>query len=362
MSRCRFLYSNLITTESMISVSSLRSGIVTSDKKEGTGSAILTPSGAFSGAVDLEYIVEIDSIAAGAEVGQATFRWSDGGGSWDASGVTTSLTNILLNNGVYLKWTSGSGADFVVGDKWYFKGINLFNAGKMIDLNRDHSYRSAVLASPNTITITLDAEAQADALIIYDHNFTSAATITLWGDDAATFDSDMGNPQLIETPIPWATEKILHYLTTVDRTKRYWQLQITDVANPDGYIDIGEIFLGPYMELSRNYTREFQKDISLLFDSNKTPYGVRKNRFYNRQRQFVFDFRVITLADLVLLEALIDGISDRDTGTLDSFFFNDDSAIPANTWLMNLDELPEKHMVKGWYQTSLKMSEVMRSV
>ncbi len=145
MSKHRFIWDNLITSETMLSVSSLRPGIVTTAKKEGAGSAIIVPSGAFSGAVDLEYIVEIDSIGAGAEVGQATFKWSDGGGTWDGSGITTLATNILLNNGVYVKWTTGAGADFVVGDKWYFKGINLFNAGKMIDLNRDHSYRSAKL-------------------------------------------------------------------------------------------------------------------------------------------------------------------------------------------------------------------------
>jgi len=141
----RFLYNNLIVSEPMISVSSLRVGIVTSAKKNGTGSAVITTSGNFSGATDLEYIVEIDSIAGGAEVGQATFRWSDGGGAWDASGVTTPAVATLLNNGVNIAFTTGAGADFVVGDKWYFKGINLFNAGKMVDYDRDHIYRSAEL-------------------------------------------------------------------------------------------------------------------------------------------------------------------------------------------------------------------------
>jgi len=141
----RFLYNNLIVSEPMISVSSLRVGIVTSAKKNGTGSAVITTSGNFSGATDLEYIVEIDSIAGGAEVGQATFRWSDGGGTWDASGVTTPAVATLLNNGVNIAFTTGAGADFVVGDKWYFKGINLFNAGKMVDYDRDHIYRSAEL-------------------------------------------------------------------------------------------------------------------------------------------------------------------------------------------------------------------------
>ena len=147
MSKSRFLFQNLITSENNISVSSLRAGIVTAALKEGTGSAVLNTSGNYSGTTDLEYIIEIDSIAGGAEVGQATFKWSDGGGTWNASGVTTSAVNILLSNGIYINWTTGSGADFVVGDKWYLKGINLFNAGKMIDLNRDHRYRSAGLDS-----------------------------------------------------------------------------------------------------------------------------------------------------------------------------------------------------------------------
>ena len=141
----RFMYDNLIVSEPMLSVSSLRVGIVTSAKKDGTGSAVITTSGNYTGAVDLEYIVEIDSILGGAEVGQATFKWSDGGGTWDASGVTTPAVATELNNGVMIAFTTGAGADFVVSDKWYFKGINLFNAGKMVDYDRDHIYRSAEL-------------------------------------------------------------------------------------------------------------------------------------------------------------------------------------------------------------------------
>ncbi len=143
----RFIFENLVADESMISVSSLRNGLVTSAKKEGTGSAVITISGNFRGPIDLEYIVEIDSIGGGAEVGQATFKWTDGGGTWDATGVLTSATAIELNYGIMISHITGAGADFVVGDKWYFKGINLFNAGQMLDRDRDHIYRSTNLDS-----------------------------------------------------------------------------------------------------------------------------------------------------------------------------------------------------------------------
>ena len=362
MSNCRFMYSNLITSESMLTVNSLKTGIVTTAKKEGSGSATMTPSGAFAGSADLEYLVEIQSIAAGAEVGLATFRWSDNaGGGWSASNVPTSATNILLNNGVYVKWTAGSGADFVVGDKWYFKGVNLYNPGKMLDLERDHGYRSLALLAPNTVIIDLGSSQQVKALIIYDHNLTSAATITIDADAAATFNSGAGGaPELTET-VTWASGKILHYLAAAT-TKRYWRLSITDAANPDLYVEIGELYLGSYMELSRNFRQGFSKPLSFIYDSNKTPYGIKKKRFYNRQRSFSYKFNALSTTDLALLEALLESISDKSAGTLNPFFFNDDSAIVANNWLVELDGIPETHEVMSHYQTTLDMTEILKSV
>ena len=361
MGKARFHYNNLITTETMVSVSSLRAGLVTSALKEGTGSATLTTSGSFTGSTDLEYIVEIDSIAGGAEVGQATFKWSDGSGAWNATGVTTSATNIALNNGVYIKWTTGTGADFVVGDKWYFKGINLYNAGKMIDLDRDHSYRSAALESPNTITITLDTEAQADALIIFDHNLTSTATIVLWADDAATFDTDGGAAQVIES-VTWAADKILHYLTTPDRTKKYWQLRITDAANTDGYIEIGEIYLGTYLELTKNFIEGFSSEQVFLQDSNITPYGIEKSRFYNTQWNFEFDFDFMPPADVTSMKALITAIASRSTGVSKPVWFVDDSAVPADLYLVKINSLSVTHRTRTFYDMPLTFVEVLKSV
>jgi len=143
--KCRFLYDNLITSGTSVTVSSLRSGIVTSALKDGTGSAVLTTSGNFSGSKDLEYIIEIDSVVAGVTVGFATYKWSDGSGAWDSTGVTTASGVSTLNNGVNISFSSGTSPDFIIADTWYLKGINLFNTEKMVDWNRDSRYRSAGL-------------------------------------------------------------------------------------------------------------------------------------------------------------------------------------------------------------------------
>ena len=355
MAKCRFLYDNLITAASMISVSSLRNGLVTSALKNGSGSATLTPSGNFSGSEDLEYIVEIDSIAAGAEVGQATFKWSDGSGAWNATDVTTSATNILLNNAVYIKHTTGAGADFVVGDKWYFKAINLFNSERVIDWNRDSSYRTAALESPNTITIDLGSAKEIKALIIFDHNFTSGVTLSLKGNASDAW----GAPSFSES-VTYAADKILHYLSSA-QTYRYWQLQVTDTSNSDAYIDIGNLFLGSYFEPDKNFSYGTGvRDIKSIITRGKTSYGSSKKRFYNFQKFFSYELNYITdIADFVIM---LEALADKDTGIIKPLCFNEDSAIPANTWMVELEELPYSLSHNTARTTQLIMTEVVKSV
>ena len=139
-------------------------------------------------------------------------------------------------------------------------------------------------------------------------------------------------------------------------------LRITDAANTDLYIDIGELFLGDYMELSKNYREGFSRGFDLIFNSKTTPYGVKKKRFFNRQREFNFDFRNIVAADLTLLETMIDSIASRSTGQLKPFWFNDNSASPSDTWLVDIETVPQDHLSKTFFATQLRLLEVMRSV
>jgi len=324
------IYDNKITDEDMITVSSLRNGLVSSPLKEGTGSATLNPAGLYTAQTDKEYTVEIDSVAAGNEIGQATFKWSDGAGGWNATGVATSTLATSLNNGVTVSFTAGSGNDFELGDKWYFKAFNLFNPGKMIDMNRDARYRSAALEAPNTITVDLGSAQEIKALVIYDHNLTSAATITIMGNDADAW----GAPAFSEA-VTWVDDKILHYLSTA-QTYRYWQIQITDAANTDFYIEIGEIYLGGYLELTRNMALGADTPISYIMDEEVTPYGVKRRRFYNLQEQFNISVPYLTSADITNIRTMLSAINSRATGITRPFYYNDDSATPADFWMVQI--------------------------
>lgn len=202
-----------------------------------------------------------------------------------------------------------------------------------------------------SINIDLETATEVKVLVIDGHNLSATATITLKGVE----------PTIFSEAVTWADNNIVHYLS-VATTKRYWHLQITDDANPDGYIDIGDIFLGSYMELSKTYSRGFSKGFNLLYDSNRTPYGVVKKRFYNRQRSFTYNFNLLIVADIALLEAMIDSIASRSTGQLLPFWFNDDSGTPAQSWMVDISAIPEDHRIVEYYTTSLEMLEVMKSL
>lgn len=354
--KCRFLYNNLITSQDMFTISSLRVGTVTTAVKDGTGSATMQTSGDFTGATDLEYTIEIDSIAAGAEVEQATFKWSDGGGTWDATGVTASATPTVLNNGVYVAFTTGSGADFVVGDKWYFKAINLFNGEKMITWRRDDRYRSKELSSPNTIVIDLGSAQEIKALALYDHNFTSGVTLLLEGNTADAW----GAPAFSEA-VTYNADKILHYLSSA-QTYRYWRLSVTDTSNTDAYIEIGELFLGSYLELTYNFAYDPQTEFNFILQTEQNEHGVDFDRFGNIQESLNLTFNGLPDTDITLIKTMLAALGSRTTGKYNPLYFNEDSAYPNNFWMMKLTGLYRTRPAINVNTLEMALKEVARSV
>ncbi|MBW1709935.1 MAG: hypothetical protein JRG97_15310 [Deltaproteobacteria bacterium] len=153
MGRLRFLFENMVTDEDMITVSSLTAGMVSLPIKGSStssgpyGQASMDTAGNYDGQIDRQYVVEIDGVSFGYEIGQATFKWSDNGGlTWNQQGVTTVSSFYTLSHNVQIKWTAGNGYDFEIGDRWNFIAFNNFNAGRTLELDRDTRYRSASVA------------------------------------------------------------------------------------------------------------------------------------------------------------------------------------------------------------------------
>lgn len=123
------------------------------------------------------------------------------------------------------------------------------------------------------IDINLGAAYEIDFLAILNHNIGDV-TITITGADDSAF-----SVNVVNDTVTWnATD--LYFFFSAARTKQYWRLQIEDIANALGYIQIGTIVLGKYFEPSRHYTNFYRRgkrdpsgiqisDASVLYSSDK---------------------------------------------------------------------------------------------
>lgn len=116
-------------------------------------------------------------------------------------------------------------------------------ASNLADINRRRVWRSTGLASPERVVVDLGAAYAIDAIAIVSHNLTTGATVTLKGHTADSWAA----PDFSEAVTVYDdkdADVVVHFLSA-QTTKRYWALEITDAANPDGYVEIGVLALGP---------------------------------------------------------------------------------------------------------------------
>ena len=362
-SNARFLDTNRITTASMITASSTRNGVTLNATKRGTGSAAMSTGGDFSGANDIKYTVVIDSVSIGSEIGSATFEWFKDGVS-QAGGVATAITDTTLDNGVTVKFTAGAGNDFALNDRWDFFSLNSFGPAKIIDRDRDTRFRSAdsSLTGAATVTITLDfgSAATVNTVLLMDHNIGASATITL----AMNATDSWGSPSF-STTLTHAVGPITKYFAS--QSYRYARIKVDDSTNADTYLELSELFVGVYTELSKTVRAEFELPQELIVQRTETEGGVVRRRYRNKRRKFSGELEYITAADVTTILALVASLVDKDSQTIKPFWFNLDSGDTAKTWLVELNELPLSVPIGEiggtlYYNMPLSLSEIIQSV
>jgi hypothetical protein len=330
-------------------------GVIGGIFAEQLGSAVVQNGGQYSGEVDKGYIVEIDSVAGGKEVGQATFKWSDTEGvTWNETGVLTQTDPYLMSNGVTVKFTAGTGDDFELGDKWSWLCKNNYGKQKLIDLDRDFWYQSRSLDNPNTIVLDFGSAKNILACKILDHNLSTSAVIKLMGNDADSWVS----PAYSNT-LTWNSEKIGVYL---DQTYRYWNLQMSDQSNLNGYLKIGELYLGGYLELSRNFSYGWSQIFNAFETALKSRKGTEKKSLDYLQDEIEISFRNLPETDIDSLLAMLLVIKNKTDGTISPVFFDLDSDSPNDYYLVHLP--PQFARVNKYldiYDVSLKLSEVVKT-
>ncbi len=100
--------------------------------------------------------------------------------------------------------------------------------------------------NPNTQHYTIDAGVgltiPADCAAIAGHNISSGATIKIMAHPTNAW----GAPDL-EVIFTWGAGPMMAFFAST--AKRFWRFEIDDPANPDGYLQIGRLGLGEYLQM-----------------------------------------------------------------------------------------------------------------
>ena len=242
---CAFLYENFVEAAA-VEVSSFRPGVVGRAAAEAVGSAVCYGSGEHLGPKDQLFTIEIDSVAAGTQVGEATFRWRrDSDSSWQASGIPTVSQPVELADGVKVHWLPGPGQHFALGDRWSLLAVTPHGPGALVDWDRD-SYWEATGCTSEYVEVDLGEAKVVEAAVVSDHNLSPAASVVLKASDTRDWQSPEWSLELDPT-----REQMLA-LPGVGR--RYWRVEIADPDNPQGVVRLGGMYLGRAFRPSRGFS------------------------------------------------------------------------------------------------------------
>lgn len=149
------------------------------------------------------------------------------------------------------------------------------------------------------IKFDLGAASKITMVVIFGHNLTSGATVTLEAHGTDVWTTPDYSHVLASTGS--ATVPIVEFL---DQTYRWWRITIADGSNPDGYIEVGRICAGEFYEPGVNVLETVQKslvDPSIIEESDgKQGYAIEKTKY----RVYAVQFGDISAAQQAELETM----------------------------------------------------------
>lgn len=335
-----------------------KDGNVSGAIKYGLGSASLTAlaSGttfSYSHYRDTIFTLEIDSVSAGKEIGQATFRWRSNfttAGAWEASGVSTSALFTPFTC-VLAYFTGGTGNDFELGDRWVFSYYSIYGMPRLSDQRRDTYFEYERKPDDPTFvgsgfwfdageTVSVNCCALLDIMVtgtITAMDVTVAA-YTAPGDAVPLWEHEFSVADIVNESL----HKISYFTAA---SGRYFKISIVNTGVFGYQFRLGQLFLGTYRETntpdygsgisSRDSTSSI-KDLSLKWDT-------------------MLDSDLATLRD-VYDASKIDMIYPQPI-YLQVFDFDDDSIY----WVKPVGDLQHSFRALGINTVSLAFEEVAKN-
>lgn len=155
---------------------------------------------------------------------------------------------------------------------------------------RQKPYRSANATGTKNLDFDLHSAKNIKAAILLDHNLTSGATAEVFRSSNGSSWSSVGSFTLTRTD-NGASIVIDPLVLFFDLTYRYWRLALADASNPDGYIQVGLVFLGGYTQMAKNYqhgwaittvdlSQEVQASNGVTHVNEKPSYRILEKEYY----------------------------------------------------------------------------------
>lgn len=114
-------------------------------------------------------------------------------------------------------------------------------------------WRSTAVNAAQHISNKLGEEAKEyNFVALLNHNIRETATIEVIGANTDAF----GDGDADDVITLWSEDDIFFFLPTA-RTKKYIKIKVTDIGNPEGYIQIGTVVCGKYFEPNCNFDWQY---------------------------------------------------------------------------------------------------------
>lgn len=359
----RFLFQNNIERTEQLWLFSLARGIVSGAQKDGTGSAVLQATGQYSGIKDLLILLQIHDVSGGKEVGEAKYRYRTSEtpeGYWEDQNILTHSDNQELFDDINIRFISGDSDDFEESDNWYFRAFANWGPAHLIDLDRGTVYRSEELEA--MITIVFNQATQNTALVLLDHNiqeyyqlvdidgyqlvdvdgntlvvgpstmyFKGTEPERLVDVDSNTLTDIAGVPLIADPRITLEDNPDYSQQLTIadplvfyfDQTFSYFQVAIDDAGNPENCIEIGELYLGNYMELEGNADWGSTEELVFIGPENTNSAGVVQEAVDSEQRRVTLNYGDISNPEVAQIIAMLRAIKTPKTRQVKPIFFHE---------------------------------------
>lgn len=204
-----------------------------------------------------------------------------------------------------------------------------FPASQVQSKFRALRWRSTAITS-QWIKVDFGATKDWNTVILWDHNLTTSATVTITGSaDDITYSSTL------QAGVPMVDGQLV--IDCGDRQYRYIKITIVDGSNPDGYFEVGKVFVGAYLEA--DYHDNYGRSVTPVSRSIRTESsnGVTHVIVRPQFNRIGVTFERIPRA---MRDEFLAFVAAVDTWMQFWLMLDPDTAIDADTYYVTLEALP----------------------